>query len=907
MNEDLNDVIVFYVRKLMRMEEVTAYSIKEIIQKHPFGVSAGGLSDEQKNQVEKELESRFDITQDRGTSVKSDYTPWLKNHKQNIDFYYWNRLREYLLHEKAIPPRVISRLDVLSDEVLDYCGNPSDAHSWSRRGMVIGHVQSGKTTNYTALICKAADAGYKVIILLAGLTNLLRSQTQQRIDETFIGKKSIFRRVVDEQFPILRYALSGERRFPHYATTRDHDFNRKNAETLGFSLARQGEPMIFITKKNKSTLENLKLWIQDQGQSANLPLLLIDDEADNASINTSKNPKRSTAINAVIREILQQFNQSSYIGYTATPFANIFIDPKSREEMLGDDLFPRHFIKAIDPPTNYVGAGSLFCENGDLRNGMIRIIDDYADSLPLVQNDKHKYPAGDMPESLKKAIRIFLLTLAIRYLRGDGKKHCSMMINVSRFNDVQEKVEDKVYEYLNSVKNSVEVGALSLGKPTDLKIAALQEDFKQEFCDCGYNLDEVMSCLHQAISSVQIITVNTRGKKKLDYEQNKENGLHVIAIGGFALSRGLTLEGLTVSYIIRNAAASDTLMQMARWFGYRNNYEDICRLYLPEVSREHYDHVYSAIQELDDEIRFMESLDKTPEEFGLKVRQSPTGIDITAANKMRSATKVMLAQDYSGRHIEGHALLNNEGCNEKHKQLVKKFMRDCGQLKINDKGMSWSNVPGKKVLAFVNSFEFPERVREMTKNIYSDSGKSLLDDYLGDRLSRGELSAWDVYLPTLNLKTDHHQDWDDGWFLDARFMQLLRTREAYDFDLKAEDVLRITKDKNRVADPKDAGYGLFPGKEEEVRKLKGIIKGEERRFCYVRSRPLLIIHLLRLADGENKERLQMQDPAVTFSICLPKTGIASIERTYKVNRVYQEEMLRQARDNEDDDELVDEE
>ena len=281
---------------------------------------------------------------------------------------------------------MVSRLDSLSEEILDYCGNPNDDGAWSRRGMVMGHVQSGKTTNYTALICKAADAGYKIIILLAGLTNSLRSQTQQRLDETFIGRQSVFRPdVTDEGFSILNYAR--KRRIPFFGTTRDRDFNRAIAQNYGVTLASTKEPTIFITKKHKRTLENLRDWIRDQNQGERVPepLLLIDDEADNASINTSKDPASSTAINTVIREILQLFDRSSYVGYTATPFANIFIDPDSAHEMLGDELFPRNFIKALDPPTNYVGAHRLFDEEGDLRGKMIRVIDDFAESLPLVQ------------------------------------------------------------------------------------------------------------------------------------------------------------------------------------------------------------------------------------------------------------------------------------------------------------------------------------------------------------------------------------------------------------------------------------------------------------------------------------------------------------------------------------------
>ena len=219
MREDLGDVVAYFRRRLSRLEEVTFDAIAEAIEKGPFKALTG----DEALKVRAILESSFDITQGRGYSVKSDYAPWLKGRLSEIEFYYWNRLRDYLLEEQVLPPNVVSRLDSLSEEILDYCGNPDDDGAWSRRGMVMGHVQSGKTTNYTALICKAADAGYKIIILLAGLTNSLRSQTQQRLDETFIGRRSVFRPdVTDEGFSILSYATR-KRRIPFFGTTRDRD------------------------------------------------------------------------------------------------------------------------------------------------------------------------------------------------------------------------------------------------------------------------------------------------------------------------------------------------------------------------------------------------------------------------------------------------------------------------------------------------------------------------------------------------------------------------------------------------------------------------------------------------------------------------------------------------------------
>ena len=560
-----------------------AGTIETEVRAGPFS-----LTGEQQDTIIRQLEGLFTTTQSLGSSVRSDYKPWLNKRRVSIDFFYWNRLNNFYMSGGQLPPSVVSVLDNVTDEVLDYCGDPADQGSWGRRGMVMGHVQSGKTTNYAALICKAADAGYKVIILLAGITNSLRAQTQERLDETFIGKVSVFNPTVQTELPITSF---GTGRFPAYGTSRDNDFSKTAASTYGVTLAALKEPIIFVTKKNKSTLERLRDWLKDQNRGAIItePLLLIDDEADNASINTSADPEKATAINRAIRETLALFQRSSYVGYTATPFANIFIDPATADDMLKDDLFPRNFIKALDPPSNYVGASRVFAADGGLTSSMVRVVRDYQDVLPL----KHKrdHDLFLLPSSMKEAIRVFLMTRAIRWLRGQANSHCSMMINASRFNDVQDGINGLVYSYLVDVRNSVAVnGGLPVSRISDENVRDLSEDFRREFGGAGCSFGQVLKVLSEAISTVSVVTVNMRGGT-LDYSRRKDGGLHVIAIGGLALSRGLTLEGLTVSYILRNTAASDTLMQMARWFGYRPDYEDICRVYLPESSLDHYEYI----------------------------------------------------------------------------------------------------------------------------------------------------------------------------------------------------------------------------------------------------------------------------------------------------------------------------
>lgn len=891
---DHESKIAYFRIELSHAARVTRELIRETVENGPWD-----FSDEDKEEIIRNFEHTFDITQTIGSALNSvDFKPWLEERKQQgVDFFYWQRLKRYYLEKGFLPPNVVATLDTDTDEILDYSGNPAAEESWARRGMVMGHVQSGKTTNYSALICKAADAGYKIIILLAGITNLLRQQTQERLDETFIGKKSVFQAIAQEPLSIINY--SDRRRFPAYGTSRDRDFLKVAASTYGVSLSSLNEPIIFVTKKNKTTLGRLHDWLKEQNitKKINDPLLLIDDEADNASINTDSDPKRVTAINGAIREILALFNRSTYIGYTATPFANIFIDPESEHDMLEDDLFPRHFIKALEAPSNYAGATRIFQESGDLRNNMIRYLslEDFNDILPLKHKRNHNISV--LPGKLTEAIRVFLLTRGIRVLRGDAKKSCSMMINISRFNDVQELIYGLVYQYLDLLKNSIVVNSgLGMHATQDANMQALKDTYEKEFSSCGFSFPDILKILPNAVSSITVRTVNMRGGV-LDYSQHKDTGLHIIAIGGLALSRGLTLEGLTVSYILRNASASDTLMQMARWFGFRPGYEDLCRLYIPEQSCDHYEFITDAIEELRSEINRMKQLDLTPNDFGLRVRHDPTAIRITAANKMRSATKMTVAQDYSGQHLEGWALYNDEAVNRHNISHVQQLIVNLGTEVGTANILLWSEVDASIVFQFLQAFKFPE--------VHPDLGpitgnRSLFLDYFSDRLN-ADLKKWDVALP-LPASTSRGKQSTD--IILGRTLYL-RSRKA---GLVDKGIYRITS-KNRVANPGDEQIGLI--QQEIDAATADILAGNCKRGCCAysrqRKRPLLLIHAFfgGLKNNETSEPL-IPGPFVSLSFCLPATSVPPVERWYQVNTVYRNHILELGSESDDDEQTSEE-
>lgn len=859
-------------------------AINQMVRSGPFK----HLDEPAINAIIRELETSFTVTQRRGAVITKDYRPWLASKRGEIDFYYWNRLRKYYLETGTLPSYILATLDSDTDEVLDQCGNPKNDSYGAVRGMVMGNVQSGKTTNYSALICKAADAGYRVIILLAGITNSLRAQTQERLDETFIGKVSMFGAAAQQSLPIQNYAQT--RRIPSYGTTRVSDFTT-GVDGMYFGLSGHKEPMIFVTKKNKAVLERLAEWINNQGETGgyDLPLLLIDDEADNASINTAKDPKRTTAINGIIRQILSRFPRSAYVGYTATPFANIFIDPETTDDMENDDLFPGNFIKALDPPTNYAGSHRIFREGGNLRDGMVRIIKDYRSLLPL--NHKSSHILTELPATLQHAIRVFCITRAIRVLQGKGKAHCSMMINVSRFNAIQEQVLGLVYAYLSEIRDSVDVNA---GLPSedihDDIMSDLHASFEKEFGASDFQWTDLLKVLNEGIQSIQVRTVNMKGGK-LEYSLHKADGLHVVAIGGLALSRGLTLEGLTVSYLLRNATASDTLMQMARWFGYRPGYEDICRLYLPQMSFDHYEFVDEATEELRSEIKRMQAARRTPRDFGLKVRQSPLAIRVTAANKMRTAEKLRIAQDYSARHIEGFALPNDADMGIIHREAAEAFLKALGAPKDISKGYIRWAAKGRDILSLLNQFRFADHA-----DLAQIADHSLFYDYVEDRIM-DELSEWDVVLPM-------RQSGEPVPF--AGQSVNLRSREQ---GTVRNGVYRVYGTKNRVADPGDAQIGLDDDqKKSAAKRAEDDVYKKERAACSVRKRPMMLVHAfnaeLRDDVSESDDILNLDQPVVTLSFCMPETARPAKERTYQVNAVYRKQLEFYLEEEDDDAEAL---
>ena len=492
-----------------------------------------------------EVETRISTTMERGEAVlgKGGQLRWLAQRRDKIDFAFWKRYEKYLEYDLGFSPAVTKVMDSTLDDLLELLGDPDDTSPYLRRGLIVGDVQSGKTATCIGLSAKAADAGFKIIILLAGHINTLRIQTQERFDEGLAGRDSrLIGKIGGESAPF-GAARYGKDLIVHEYTTKLYDFNIQAAQTAGSPLAGLRGPALLIIKKNKTILNNLYLWLRslnpvEMGKIKS-SLLLIDDEADFASVNTGPeyDPR---AINKGIRQLLQLFDKASYVGVTATPFANVFIAPDSRTEMLGENLFPEDYIYSLQPPSNYIGANQVFGDELDL---IIRKFDDLEPIIPLKHNTALQVTG--LSASLIRALYVFVISNAIRDLRGDGTSHRSMLVNVSPANAVQAQVAALLREVMTDTLKELQVFAglpsLDAAKESE-RIRSLELVFGDEYAENvsseGIGWDTVLRSLYEANRLVEVKTINMSSAGRLDYDQHKEDGLRCVAVGGHSLSRG---------------------------------------------------------------------------------------------------------------------------------------------------------------------------------------------------------------------------------------------------------------------------------------------------------------------------------------------------------------------------------
>lgn len=829
--------------------------------------------------------------------IDTNHQSWYRKHKN--DGFYWNRYRKYLEVKKKWSPEVIKRLNDTTNSIMDDLGDPTNPNKmFSRRGLLLGDVQSGKTATYTAICNKAADAGYRVIIVLAGMLENLRFQTQERLDAEFAGRESKYaldtkadQKIKNKSVGVGKIGpFNPEKRISCF-TSVSTDFSKRILKSNDLTLRNINGTALFVVKKNKSVLENLHQWLlennADEDNKIDLPLLLIDDEADNASVNTNSEEKNPTAINNAIRNILSSFYQSSYLGITATPFANIFIDPVTADGK-PDDLFPRDFLTVLPAPSNYIGADLIFGSGDDddwhLRhnapysNTIIKIYPEEMDSyFKFGHNKTLADELFSLPASLEEAMYYFLLTNVVRDLRGDDTEHRSMMINVSRFTDVQNRVAELVEIWLKKVKSDVEDYArLDTEKALQIKniqmLYAVWEKYNfSELAECDWTPVQ-QEFLFEAISEIEVRAVNQKtGAASLNYYAYKNVGLRVITVGGNSLSRGLTLEGLCVSYFYRNTMMYDTLLQMGRWFGYRPYYDDLIKIWMADDAVDWYGFITDATNELKSELYRMERQQMTPEDFGLKVRQDPNSLIVTARNKMRTGTLVSRPVTVSGRLIETPRLKNRADSLAFNKKACKKLISELDiitgvtrEMNENPEAVLWRNVPKKYIIELVKIFD--------THPWHLNFQAIALSDYISDN---DNLEFWDVAIPYGSV--------DEVYELDCANQKLAIKPQLRSIK-EDPDMLRVSGTHVKVGAGLSTRIGLDQDTILKAKAENNHEKITDRTFLVKGRAPILMIHILKTKALDEKNPLD-KCPEFLFALGLgfPHTREKEKTANYVVN------------------------
>lgn len=769
MNDKVIDMVTEILVGKFKLLGADKFNLNDLLEKQTDPISDRVLTEQEKNEIEERVlqvinyKKSYDGALLVPISVVTDpreheewYDEWLIKNNNETDSYYWKRLEDYLssvLADKYGPEKagvIVKSIDEATYGIIKKLSNPQ-RKKFNYKGLVVGYVQSGKTANFSALIAKAADAGYKFIVVLGGIHNILRLQTQIRLDKELTGMN-------DRGVPDIFIKEPADRkrwnRLSSAGLENDGEFSAAILDPFS-SICKRSTPTIAVIKKNVKVMERLIKYIEKSDLDCRkyMPLLIIDDEADQASIDTNaKDPDTEPSeTNKKIRKLLGMFPKKAYVGYTATPFANVLIDMKSEKDTLGYDLYPRNFIVSLPEPQGYFGTSTIF--RGTLSDSFVTEIED----------ERNELVYGKLTESLMQAVDEFIICCAVRNIRADRSKPMSMLIHVSQKIDQMATVRDIVEKYYDGLraryadhdgKIAMRNEYLRIWKDFEIKAERINKELKLKNRLPDYK--SIWNEIENVLPVIGILELNSISEDKLDYTTGEE--IKVIAIGGNQLSRGLTLEGLMTSYYLRLSRQYDTLLQMARWFGYRMGYEDLTRVHTTDTLWDNFEHLALVEEEMRSEIYRYEEENRTPAELAIAIKDHRR-LSVTAPNKMGAAkTKQVSFSESINQTIwypldRAEILRSNYNLGE---SFIRAISRD-HKFKTAGSNYLARGVPGDWVLKeFLNKYIFTDRKEIGGAGLDSDGMLS----YIFRRLNNEnpELSKWNVALvsnvkPTGDNKT----------------------------------------------------------------------------------------------------------------------------------------------------------
>ena len=818
--------------------------------------------------------------------VNKEYKPWLYDKKSNIDWILYERYEKYLYFEKKWDYETINSLNKVSDLILDRTRDPIQNTFFSCKGLVMGDIQSGKTTNYTALINKAIDSGYKIVIVLAGLTNDLRLQTQKRLDKEVIGNVTKQTNTKGKSIGVGKY--SNHTRIVNVLTNSDDKDGDLKKVSSTLHLHKDMDPLLIVIKKNTYILKNLIDFLKSSEENCytndklDVPVLIIDDEVDQASVDTkdANALEGASAINKSIRNMLKTFNRYSYVGYTATPFANIFI---SNQKDLSDDeqdIFPEDFIIYLPVPKHYSGINDFFSydnaedEEDEIINDLFVEVEDKNDLFDFQRINKNSETLR-LNKSLEQAIDDFVIASAVKKSRNI-KQHNSMLIHLAHVKNPSTTLVEHVERYLLEMARRYKFDRKNTDKYFEnIWLNRFYEISKNRVKNFEDNWQNISKYILQVLdsSSWNINLVNDDSRDVIDFDCEPTE---FIFIGGNKLSRGLTLEGLVVSYYLRKSRTYDAIMQMGRWFGFRKDWLDLCRVYTTIDVFNDFFNVGQALSEFKNEIQSMNELKMTPKEFGLRIAYSPN-IAPTAANKMRNAKKVPVSFSGSLQQLisfDKKYILRNYN-------VAEKFISQLKNPELNSTKIVFRNVDVSRVLEFLKEY------KEVDDLMGSISSKNWIK-YIENLTEHEELLNWTVMINSNNK--------DRGVLENFLDYEIYKPRRSIRSGYKEDSILKI----KTLTDPTDFKEFFNPNTEiySEIKSYNPNLYND----IFTSQHGLLSLYVFDIHEKINKTMGKIIEDAknvVGYGIWFPNTLNYSQSAIYYINEVANNQLIG------DEDEFID--
>lgn len=810
-----------------------------------------GMRDAVRAALEREVQAHSTIRiQDlRMIEDAQGHQEWLRDADRQ-HWSYWPRLRQHLLGPREWSRPAVQSIDDATDRILAVLEDPQGERDFDRRGLVVGYVQSGKTANYSALIAKAADTGYRLFIILTGIHNQLRQQTQRRLNAELVGSEP------DGVAP----PTEDRRQWVTFTTTDLHgDFNPGAVNTAALA---GGQPALIVAKKNATVLRRLNSWLADLPRSTRetIPVIVIDDEADQASPNTRNNrpfpdvsedgdeedlaqlaDSAPSTINGLIRGLLHGFPRVAYVAYTATPFANVLIDHQAEDRHAGADIYPRSFIVDLPRPHDYYGPERIFGSDEDADSQGLDVIrhvpdDDLYLLIPQGRDEVEDF-APALPQSLRDAIDDFVLAAAARYQRGDGEKPATMLIHTTHYTRIQQRLHEAVAKYITELRDEWRYN-WQQGLEERLR-DRWESDFRRVTRTENVSLDVGFGEIREHIGvllehPIEALQLNSASEDILDY--SRDTSLKVVVVGGNRLSRGLTLEGLLVSYYVRRANAYDTLMQMGRWFGYRSGYADLTRIYTTPELEQWFRDLVSVEAEVRQDIRRYAEEGLTPLDFGVRIRLHPALL-VTDRLKMRSAHLEHMS--FAGQLVQTIVFpFQDRDWLRANIDATGDFLARLGTPTdgVDTAQPMWRGVSWDQIISFLESYETdPTAVRV---------NRPLLISFLRRQAEQGELIEWVVGVMGQERRVDRLGTID------------LRVDGVPEINLIERTRLRDARSLGVITSPRHLGLGLSPEQLESARTESGAPSGDRlRKVRDPREGLLLVYPISRMSGWDGEENV----------------------------------------------------